>query len=208
MSSINTNVSAMTALKTLSMTNKALDETQGRIATGYRVAEASDNAAYWSIATGMRTQTGGLSAVQDALGLGAAIVDTAYTPWTTLSGSRSRSSTSMWRAKRPVSTPAIIDAEIVRAEGSGRDSLRRAPRSRVCNLLATGGTDQDVVTGYEAGTGVTTMTVAAYDLQAEVATMTDIPLRRKTRHHAMSAAAATLGSAKSRIATQQTFTAT
>ncbi|WP_378949008.1 flagellin [Mesorhizobium sp. ANAO-SY3R2] len=79
MSSINTNASAMTALQTLAATNKSLNTTQGRIATGMRVAEASDNAAYWSIATTMRSDNKALSTVQDALGLGASKVDTAYT---------------------------------------------------------------------------------------------------------------------------------
>jgi flagellin len=79
MSSINTNVAAMTALQTLNMTNKALTETQNRISTGFRVAEASDNAAYWSIAPTMRSDNAALSTVQDALGLGSAMVDTAYT---------------------------------------------------------------------------------------------------------------------------------
>ena len=55
MSSINTNVSAMTALQSLTAANKAYTETQKRIATGLRVGEASDNAAYWSIATTMRS---------------------------------------------------------------------------------------------------------------------------------------------------------
>ena len=74
-----TNVSAMTALKSLQSTNKSLESTQARISTGYRVAEASDNAAYWSIATTMRSDNKALSTVQDALGLGAAKLDTAYT---------------------------------------------------------------------------------------------------------------------------------
>src|ERR1700741_665422 len=79
MSSINTNVAAMTALQSLTATNKALTETQNRISTGFRVADASDNAAYWSIATTMRYDNSALSTVQDALGLGAATVDVAYT---------------------------------------------------------------------------------------------------------------------------------
>jgi flagellin len=79
MSSINTNVAAMTALLTLTQTNNALTETQNRISTGFRVSDASDNAAYWSIATTMRSDQGALSTVQDALGLGAATVDVAYT---------------------------------------------------------------------------------------------------------------------------------
>ncbi|EKF41574.1 flagellin-like protein [Nitratireductor indicus C115] len=79
MASIMTNTSAMVALQSLKATNKAMDVTQGRISTGYRVAEASDNAAYWSIATTMRSDNKALSAVQDALGLGAGKIDTAYT---------------------------------------------------------------------------------------------------------------------------------
>jgi flagellin len=68
----------MTALQTLAQINKDLATTQGRISTGQRVSKASDNAAYWSIATTMRSDNAALSAVQEALGLGAAKVDTAY----------------------------------------------------------------------------------------------------------------------------------
>lgn len=79
MSSINTNAAAMTALQTLRNTNQSLETTQNRISTGLRVGTASDNAAYWSIATTMRSDNMALSAVQDALGLGAGTVDVAYT---------------------------------------------------------------------------------------------------------------------------------
>ena len=79
MASIMTNASALTALQSLNATNKNLETTQSRISTGYRVAEASDNAAYWSIATTMRSDNKALSTVQDALGLGASKIDTADT---------------------------------------------------------------------------------------------------------------------------------
>ena len=79
MASIMTNASALTALQSLNATNKALEQTQSRISTGYRVSTASDNAAYWSIATTMRSDNKANSVVQDALGLGAGKVDTAYT---------------------------------------------------------------------------------------------------------------------------------
>ncbi len=79
MSSIITNTSAMTALQSLTTTNKQLEQTQARISTGYKVATATDNAAYWSIATTMRSDNKSLGTVQDALGLGAAMVDVAYT---------------------------------------------------------------------------------------------------------------------------------
>lgn len=69
----------MTALQTLTATIRKLDETQTRISTGLRVGSAEDNAAYWSIATTMRSDNGALSTVKDALGLGAATIDVAYT---------------------------------------------------------------------------------------------------------------------------------
>ena len=79
MNSINTNASAMTALSSLNQTNKMLNQTQNAISTGFRVADASDNAAYWSIATTMRSDNQALGTVQDALGLGAAKVDVTTT---------------------------------------------------------------------------------------------------------------------------------
>ncbi len=79
MNSINTNFAAMTALQSLQQTNKDMLQTQNKISTGLRVGSAEDNAAYWSIATTMRSDNKAMSTVQDALGLGAATVDVAYT---------------------------------------------------------------------------------------------------------------------------------
>lgn len=78
MTSILTNVAAMSALTTLRSINDNLEETQGRVSSGARVEKASQNAAYWSIATTMKSDNKAIAAVSDALGLGAAKVDTAY----------------------------------------------------------------------------------------------------------------------------------
>jgi len=79
MTSILTNNAAMAALQTLRGVSDSLKDTQGRVSSGYRIDKAADNAAYWSIATTMRSDNKALGAVSDALGLGAAKVDTAYT---------------------------------------------------------------------------------------------------------------------------------
>ena len=79
MSSINTNISAMTALQSLTKTQAAMEMTQKHISTGYKVGAAEDNAAYWSIATTMRSDVSAMSTVKDALGLGSATIDVAYT---------------------------------------------------------------------------------------------------------------------------------
>lgn len=78
MTSINTNNSAMAALQTLRSVGSSLNHTQNVVSTGFRVQKASDNAAYWSIATTMRSDNKAMSAVEDAMGISAAKVDTAY----------------------------------------------------------------------------------------------------------------------------------
>ncbi len=79
MTSILTNSSAMGALQTLRSINSQMEATQTRISSGLKVASASDNAGYWSIATTMRSDSKALGTVSDALGLGAAKTDTAST---------------------------------------------------------------------------------------------------------------------------------
>lgn len=74
-----TNTAAMAALQTLRSIDNNMQTTQARISSGYKVEKASDNAAYWSIATTMRSDNQALSTVQDALGLAASKSDTAYT---------------------------------------------------------------------------------------------------------------------------------
>ncbi|MCX8996115.1 flagellin [Rhizobiaceae bacterium BDR2-2] len=78
MTSIITNIPAMSALQTLRAINSNLEATQDRVSSGYRVSEAKDNVAYWSISTTMNSDNKALGAAIDALGVGAAKVDVAY----------------------------------------------------------------------------------------------------------------------------------
>lgn len=78
MVSKNTNVAAYTALESLRSNDASLSASHGRIASGYRVAKPSDNAAYWSIATTMRSDNRSVSSVQDALSMAGSVLDTAY----------------------------------------------------------------------------------------------------------------------------------
>lgn len=112
MSSIMTNSAAMTALQTLQNINKSMETTQGRISTGYRVGTASDNAAYWSIATTMRSDNAALSTVEDALGLGAATVDVAYTAMEATKDVLDEIKTKLIAAKQPGIDKSKIQAEI------------------------------------------------------------------------------------------------
>ncbi|MFC0368897.1 flagellin, partial [Methylobacterium isbiliense] len=64
MTSLLANISAMTALTTLKGLTAQLDITSNRVSTGQRVSAAADNAAYWSIATAVRTDNASLGAVK------------------------------------------------------------------------------------------------------------------------------------------------
>jgi flagellin len=75
MASLLTNVAALTVLQNLSGTQKDLQDTQKRISSGLKVGDASQNAAYWSIATTMKSDNSSLSAVKDGLALGSATID-------------------------------------------------------------------------------------------------------------------------------------
>ena len=77
MSSILTNMAAMSALQSLAATQKSLATVQNQVSSGLAVASAADNAAYWSISTSMKSDTAALSAVTNALNLGASVVSTA-----------------------------------------------------------------------------------------------------------------------------------
>jgi flagellin len=112
MTSIITNQSAMTALQSLTNTNRNLSQTQSRISTGYRVGSAEDNAAYWSIATTMRSDRGALSTIKDALGLGAATIDVAYTGMNSAIDVTKEIKNKLVAARQPGIDRAKVQAEI------------------------------------------------------------------------------------------------
>ncbi|MFT3672956.1 flagellin [Aestuariivirga sp.] len=121
MTSINTNRAAMTALQSLNVTNGRLEDVQQRISTGLRVASASDNAAYWSIATTMKSDNSSLSTVQDALGLGSATVDVTYTAINT-----AIESTKAIKDKLVAARQSGVDKVKIQAEITARQSQLRS----------------------------------------------------------------------------------
>jgi flagellin len=116
MSSLLTNSAAMTALQTLRSVSTNMQTTENRISTGQRVATASDNSAYWSIATSMRADNSALSAVSDSLGLSAATVDTEYTALTAVLGNEGTSGLNKLQALLVEAKTAGIDRTKIQSE--------------------------------------------------------------------------------------------
>lgn len=75
--SVNTNVSAMAALRTLSNTQNQLNSVQRQIETGLKVGEAKDDPSTFTISQGMRGDVGSLKAIQEGLSFGQATVNMA-----------------------------------------------------------------------------------------------------------------------------------
>ena len=68
--SVNTNVGALVALSSLRGTNSQLDATSKRVQTGFRVADASDDAAVFAVAQGIRGNIKAYASVQSSLAAG------------------------------------------------------------------------------------------------------------------------------------------
>jgi flagellin len=75
--SVNTNVGALIALQNLNATNTELAQTQNRINTGLRIANAKDNGAIWAIAQNQRSTSQSLNAVRESLQRGQSAVEVA-----------------------------------------------------------------------------------------------------------------------------------
>ena len=171
MNSINTNFSAITALKSLNATNEALAQTQNRIATGYRVSSAEDNAAYWSMATTLRSDNQSLSAVSDALGLGAATIDVAYTAMDSAIDVASEMKAKLVAAREPGVDRAKVQGEIDELQNQLRSIASSATFSgenwlSVDSSAANYSATESVVAAFNRGTnangstaGVTTLSV-------------------------------------------------
>jgi len=181
MSSLLTNSSAMTALQTLQSISQSMATTQSRISTGQRVATASDNAAYWSIATSMRADNAALSAISDSLGLSGATVDTEYTALTTAVGDKDSGLTKLQSLLVEAKTAGIdrtkIQSEITQIQQDMKNTANSATFNGV-NWISTGATTPatvNLVSSFSRVGGTPTIntiqvTVANYSLYTSTQT--------------------------------------
>lgn len=77
MSSINTNVAAMAAVRSLSTISNSMSTTQARIESGLRIGQANQDPAVFAISQTMRGDLKGLEAVRDGLAFGRATLTVA-----------------------------------------------------------------------------------------------------------------------------------
>jgi flagellin len=245
MVSINTNLAALTALQTLTETQQQLTKTQNEISSGYRVASAADNAAYWSIATTMRSDDQAISAVSDALGLGSSTVGVAATGMTNAVDVVEQIKAKLVAALQPGVDHTSIQSDISQlqqqltsiassASFSGVNWLSvdssqpgYSPTASIVSSFSRTGSGVSVGTisintasvalfdsngnagildSQTAGVSVENMNISALTSSpADTATLNGYVSQVDAALSQMTAAATTLGSATSRITSQQTF---
>jgi flagellin len=172
MTSIITNTGAMAALQTLRAINQDMETVQNRISSGYRVETAADNAAYWSIATTMRSDNKALSTVQDALGLGAAKTDTAYTGLESAISVVDEIKSKIVAASEPGVDKTKINKELAELKNqlaSIAESASFSGENWLYNTTTTGAAVKNIVASFNrSADGAVSLTTLEYDAAGSV----------------------------------------
>lgn len=112
MSYLSTDTSARAALSALTSTTRALTKTTTGLASGREVGEAADNAAYWSIATTMKSSNLSLSSAEDAQAFSAAIIDTTSVGLDAATEIMSNIQSKLFLAKTPGVDKDVVNKEL------------------------------------------------------------------------------------------------
>jgi flagellin len=170
MSSILTNNSALSALQSLTTTQKSLQTTQNQISSGLKIATAADNAGYWSIATQMRSDDGALGAIADALNVSGSMIDTFTSAVNQTIDVVNKIKNSLIAAQQPGSDAAKIQTDIA-AQQNELKSMVAAANFDGDNWLQGDSTAASTTPGSLSNSGVRKL-VASYNNATGVSAIT------------------------------------
>jgi flagellin len=165
-SSLLTNASALTALQSLQMTQEALGQTQNEISTGLKVSSASDNAAYWSIATQMKSDNGVLSAVQDSLGQSTAMLNVANSALNSVISTINNIKTDLANADNPGADLTKINTDLQQQGQALLDAIKSASFNGTNLLDGSGATTLNFVSGFQQTSNGATIDTIGVTTQA------------------------------------------
>jgi len=162
LNSINTNAGSLVALEALNATNSQLNITQNRIATGLKVASATDNGAIFAVAQNERSTVDALGSVQDSLNRGISTVDVAVSAGQQISDLLNQLKANALSATDPTATASDIQ-NFANSFTALRDQIKKIVSTsdfNGTNLIKTGGTS---VAALASADGQTRVTVQAQD---------------------------------------------
>jgi len=153
MSSLLTNTSAMTALQSLTQTQRYMNTTENQISTGLAISSAADNASYWSIATQMNSDIGALGAVNSALSEGQSMIATMTTAMQSTISVMDAIKNDIVTAQQPGASLTKIQSDIT-AQQNALLSIGQSASFNGQNYLETTGGTVKLVSSYDATNGV------------------------------------------------------
>jgi flagellin len=153
MTSILTNIAANTALLNLQNTVSNLNDIQNQISTGLKVSSAADNAAYFAIASILRSDSNSLSTVSESLNLGNSSLSVSANALSQIQTTLSDIKSKLVAASQPDANMAAIDLQIKQDQAQLRN-ISNSANFNGQNFLSidsaanTGNTTQSFVSSY------------------------------------------------------------
>jgi flagellin len=162
--SILNNSAALSALQSLNMTQQALSTVQNQVSTGLAVSNASDNAAYWSIATQLTSDSGMVGASNSALSQSQAVLDTANTAINSIITTINSIQQALTEATNPGAALSDINTTLASLGQQLTDAVSGASFNGINVLdgssIAGSNTTVSFVSGFDAGSNnVTTISM-------------------------------------------------
>jgi len=157
--SVNTNIGAYTALASLRITQSALNVASKQVQTGYRVADAADDASTFSVAQGIRANLQAYGAIQASLASGVGIgtvTQAALTSVSNLIGNLQAKITQLADGSISANQRTIYTADFNAMTSQVANFISQASYNGT-NLLSAGSTAKTFL----ADTNATTLTISS-----------------------------------------------
>jgi len=135
--SINTNITAMAAIRSLSTIALDTQRTQARVESGLRINKANDDPAVFAIAQNMRADINAMSAVRDSLAFGKATLSVARDAATKISDELGKLKQTITQGQQQGLDSNQINAQITNALAN-IDAYARSATFNGVNLLVNG----------------------------------------------------------------------
>ncbi len=152
MSSILTNPSALSALQSLQQTQQEMATTQRQVSSGLAVSSAADNAAYWSIATQLNSDSGVVTAANSALTQSQSVLDTASSAISSIITTINQIQTALTEATNPGADIGNIQTTL---SGLGQQLTQAVSGASFNGLNVLDGSQSSAALGFVSGFNAT-----------------------------------------------------
>jgi flagellin len=166
--SILTNSSALSALQSLNMTEQNLSITQNQVSSGLAVANASQNAAYWSIGQQLNSDSGIVTATNSALAQSQAVFDTATSAINSVLTTIASIQTAVTEATNPGANLTTINTQLTSLAAQLTDAIAGASfnGTNILNGSISSATAMSFVSGFDASSTGGTVSTIGFTTQA------------------------------------------